>query len=136
MKESRAGPGSEAEVDRGSASVVGAMLMMAAVAAMAVVAAIAHVAVMNCRAATAADLAALSAADAARGLTTGDPCDIATRVARGNGARLVSCTEVPGLAGAIDVDVEVDLNHWVTVLGPARGMARAGPPAEEVSDPP
>ncbi|MDN5605272.1 Rv3654c family TadE-like protein [Rothia sp. HC945] len=135
MKDPRVASCPAGEDDRGSASVVGAMLMMSAVAAVAVVAGIAHVAVMNCRAATAADLAALSAADAARGLTTGDPCDVATSVARGNGARLVSCTEVPGLAGAIDVDVEVDLNSWVKVLGPARGMARAGPPAESSSEP-
>jgi secretion/DNA translocation related TadE-like protein len=76
------------------------------------------------RAGSAADLAALAAAGRA---VVGDPdaCAAATRVARGNGARLVTCTIEQGAVVAVTVAVPVR-------LGPvgryeATGRARAGP---------
>lgn len=76
------------------------------------------------RAASAADLAALAAADAERGLRPGPACAVAERVASLNGAAVGSCTvEVPG--STVRVVVHIDAGApW----GPATGRARAGPP--------
>ncbi|MDP9027719.1 MAG: helicase, partial [Actinomycetota bacterium] len=68
----------------------------------------------------ASDLAALAGADAASGAVTGDPCEVAARVAVAGGARVANC-RVDGLV----VDV--------TVLGSFSGIpltahSRAGPP--------
>lgn len=41
---------------------------------------------------TAAELAALSAADSLSGFRTGHPCEVAAKVARLNSSKLVSCT--------------------------------------------
>jgi secretion/DNA translocation related TadE-like protein len=79
------------------------------------------------RAAAAADLAALAAAQAVRpwpGQAGGDPCGVAGALARANGARLTGC-RVRG--------TEVGVEVAVTVAGPfgrswtAPGRARAGP---------
>ncbi|MCP3426983.1 hypothetical protein NBM05_13430 [Rothia sp. AR01] len=94
------------------------------------VATVGHVAMMNQRAATAADLAALAAADAARGLRDGIPCEEAERTAASNGARMTDCAAAPGIVGGMDVRVSVGLAPAVGFLGPARGLARAGPPPE------
>jgi secretion/DNA translocation related TadE-like protein len=69
----------------------------------------------------AADLAALAAADAASGAIGGAPCEVANRVAEGNGARLTGC-KADGLIVT------------VTVAGsfagiPIEARARAGPPS-------
>lgn len=82
----------------------------------------------NHRAAQAADLAALAAADAARGLTTGDPCGRAEKVAQANRAHLVACALPPGLAGTADIRTSVDIAGPFAFLGPAQGVSRAGPP--------
>ncbi|TQL73647.1 secretion/DNA translocation related TadE-like protein [Enteractinococcus coprophilus] len=51
------------------------------------------------RAAVAADLAALSAADAARGLMIGEPCALAASTVSAHGATLDSCDiSAPGVA--------------------------------------
>lgn len=78
------------------------------------------------KAATAADLAALAAADAARGLAPGDPCAVAGTVAEQHGARITECgigTTGPGTA---IIRVSVDLRG---LLPDATGAARAGPPS-------
>ncbi|MFI5085666.1 MAG: Rv3654c family TadE-like protein [Actinomycetales bacterium] len=77
------------------------------------------------RAATAADLAALAGADAARDLIPGDPCTVAADVAGAHGAELVRC-----LVSGQDLDV-VDVQTRLPLpapLGAASGRARAGPP--------
>lgn len=84
----------------------------------------------NHRAAQAADLAALAAADAARGLTSGDPCDKAREVAQANRASLVACALPPGLTGTVDIRTSADIAGPFAYLGPAQGMARAGPPGQ------
>lgn len=73
------------------------------------------------RARTAADLAALAAADALGNALP--PCPAAERVAEANFARLVSCT--PG-QGAVGVVVEVPV-PWLAGGRPARASARAEP---------
>lgn len=76
------------------------------------------------RAGSGADLAALAAADAARGLTTGRPCDVAAAVAAENDVRLETC-QVVGGGVIVDVATSVPLPPpW----GEATGRSRAGPP--------
>ena len=93
------------------------MIVMLALLFLAQSATLAH------RAAAAADLAALAGADAARGITTGDPCLVATATAEKNDARLLSCS-VTG-PGIVEVTTEL---HQGSPLGAASGRARAGPP--------
>ena len=82
------------------------------------------------RARTAADLAALGGATALSSvLAPGDPCEVAGRVARANGAEVTACT-VTG------EDVTVEVSVGARVLGVARtaaSAARAGP-ADEPAD--
>lgn len=75
------------------------------------------------RAESAADAAALAAADR---LASGDGAasarSAATRTAASNDARLVSCV-CSGTSAA--VVVEVDVPSWLALFGPARGRAKA-----------
>lgn len=82
----------------------------------------------NHRAATAADLAALAGADAARGLTSGQPCAVAAGVAGRNGADLSDCALPSGLSGTVDVRVTIPIEGPFAFLGSAEGLSRAGPP--------
>lgn len=75
------------------------------------------------RAAAAADLAALAAADALRGVTTGEPCLVAAALAARHKATLVNCTE--GADQSVEVSMEMPAGP---ILGAATGRARAGPP--------
>lgn len=83
----------------------------------------------NHRAATAADLAALAGADAARGLSSGQPCTIAAAVAGRNGASLAGCALPSELSGTVDVRVTIPIEGPFAFLGSAEGLSRAGPPA-------
>jgi secretion/DNA translocation related TadE-like protein len=109
--------------ERGSGTVLAAGLALVLVLAMALMLMLAQSAVMASRAASAADLAALAAADALRGLTSGAPCAVAADVAGRHAATLTGCTE--GAGQTIEVRTELLAR---TVLGAARGQARAGPP--------
>jgi secretion/DNA translocation related TadE-like protein len=91
--------------------------------AMAVVLLLAQSAVLASRAASAADLAALAGADALRGVTQGEPCAVAAEVAARHAAVLLSCAE--GRGQTLEVRTELEER---SVLGPATGRARAGPP--------
>lgn len=75
------------------------------------------------RAESAADAAALAAADRlALGDGPGAARDAAAATAVSNRARLVSCA----CAGTVaKVTVEVDLPAWAALFGPARGRAQA-----------
>ncbi|MEA5453795.1 Rv3654c family TadE-like protein [Sinomonas sp. JGH33] len=76
------------------------------------------------RSARVADLAALAAADAERGLVPGGTCPRAIAVARLNGAALVSCeVESPGRIVRVIVTIPAPAG-----LGVAEGRARAGSP--------
>ena len=98
----------------------------------------------NRRASSAADLSALAAADAYRGLAPGDPCKVAEEWAAKNGARLEACT-FPDRPETVEVTVAVPVSGPMSTLGPARARARAGaahplgeraPEVPEVEDPP
>jgi secretion/DNA translocation related TadE-like protein len=109
--------------ERGSGTVLAAGLALVVIMAMALMLLFAQSAVMASRAAAAADLAALAAADALRGITSGDPCTVAAEVAARHAAALISCTEGSGQT----VMVRTELNAR-TLVGAATGQARAGPP--------
>ena len=111
--------------ERGSGTVLAAGLALVVVMALGLVLLLAQSAVMASRAATAADLAALAAADALRGLTDGEPCAVAADVAGRHEATVVSCTA--GAGQTIEVRTELLAR---TTLGPATGHARAGPPPQ------
>lgn len=83
----------------------------------------------NHRAATAADLAALAGADAARGVSSGQPCTVAAAVAGRNGASLAGCALPSELSGTVDVRVTIPIEGPFAFLGSAEGLSRAGPPA-------
>ncbi len=73
------------------------------------------------RAAVAADLAALSAADAARGLMIGEPCALAASTVSAHGATMVACDiSSPGVA-YIEVQVASPIGLAATA------ESRAGP---------
>lgn len=109
--------------ERGSGTILAAGLGLVLLAAMAVTLLLAQSTVLASRAATAADLAALAGADALRGITTGEPCALAAEVAARHAALLLSCAEGPGQT----LEVRTELGER-SVLGPATGRARAGPP--------
>jgi secretion/DNA translocation related TadE-like protein len=109
--------------ERGSGTVLGLTLGAVVALLLAAVLLLAQAGVMASRAASAADLSALAAADAARGLTSGQPCAVAADVAGRHSAKLTSCNV---LGGGV-VEVATELAHafdW----GAATGRARAGPP--------
>lgn len=84
------------------------------------------------KAATAADLAALAGADAARSLVPGEPCAVAGQTATVNNAVLTECTRqgVRGEIVKIVVKVPVSMVGWLPPLSHAVAVARAGPPPQ------
>ncbi|MBT2567734.1 hypothetical protein J7I84_14740 [Arthrobacter sp. ISL-85] len=109
--------------ERGSGTVLAAVLALVVMTAMAVMLLLAQSAVLASRAAAAADLAALAGADALRGITVGEPCTVAAEVAGRHAATVLSCSE--GAGQTIEVRTELG-GH--PLLGAATGRARAGPP--------
>lgn len=79
-------------------------------------------AVSAARAGAAADLAALSAADAFRGLHPADPCALAEQTALRHGAAVTQCELQEGGTVLVSLSLSTAL-PW-----PAEGTARAGPP--------
>ncbi|WP_082566633.1 Rv3654c family TadE-like protein [Arthrobacter sp. Soil764] len=119
----RCRPGTGDGRERGSGTVLAAGLALVVMTAMALMLLLAQSAVLASRAAAAADLAALAAADALRGITTGQPCSVAADVAARHGATVPSCSEGAGQT----VEVRTELVDR-SLLGAATGHARAGPP--------
>ena len=78
------------------------------------------------RAATAADLSALAAADRSLGRAGGAPCAAAGSVAGANGADLTACAVEDD--GSVSVAVSVGLPRPWHGLGTATARARAGRP--------
>lgn len=109
--------------ERGSGTVLALGLGLVVIMAVVLLLLLAQSAVAASRAAAAADLAALAAADAARGITSGEPCAVAREVALKNGADMVACSEGPDAS----VQVRTELGAG-PILGAATGLARAGPP--------
>ena len=109
--------------ERGSGTVLALGLGLVVIMAAVLLLLLAQSAVAASRAAAAADLAALAAADAARGITSGEPCVVAGDVARMNNATILTCSEGP--EGTVQVRAELSAGP---LLGAATGLARAGPP--------
>ncbi|WP_336885419.1 Rv3654c family TadE-like protein [Arthrobacter sp. FW306-2-2C-D06B] len=107
----------------GSGTILAVALGLAVMICMAAAFMLAQAVAMGHRAASAADLAALAGADAARGLTTGDPCVVASETAARQGASLSACTV--GEGGIVEIRTELDRG---AVFGTATGRSRAGPP--------
>lgn len=110
----------------GAGTVLAVGLVFAILVLMVMMLALGQTAVAAAKAATAADLSALAAADAYRGISTGPPCQIAGEVAGRHGAALTECT----LAGDQSVLVKVSVKTALPWL--STGMARAGPPPDTV----
>lgn len=118
------GPSSPRRRDAGSATVLAVALASVLVGGLLVVGQLGRAAAISQQAATAADLAALSAASAFLSLR-GDPCDRGAQVARLNGADAVSCLITHPAAGA-EVEVTVRSAERVWPVGAMQRSARAG----------
>lgn len=124
---------------RGSGTVLALALIMVLLTLLGAIQALSLVAVSSAQAARGADLSALAGADAARGLTAGDPCAVARAVAARNRVEVTSCT-VTGTHGtevlvrsAVPILPGRFLNIEASGLGDLSGLvsrstARAGPP--------
>ncbi|RAM39153.1 hypothetical protein DBZ45_00985 [Arthrobacter globiformis] len=119
----RRNPVLEVGSERGSGTVLAAGLGMVLVMVMSLLLLLAQASAAASRAAAAADLAALAAADALRGVSAGEPCLVAAAVAARHKAKLTSCT--PGGDQSVEVSTELTAGP---LLGVATGRARAGPP--------
>lgn len=113
------------EREQGSGTILVIALVLIVLVLTGVVVLLVQATVGSAKAATAADLAALAGADAARDLIVGEPCAVATEVATRNHAVLVNCSVSGAEADIVDVQTRVDLP---APLGPASARARAGPP--------
>ena len=111
--------------EEGSGTVLALAIIAALLVLTVVIAGLIGVVSANRRASAAADLSALAAADAYRGLTEGDPCAVAAELAERHGAHLESCT-FPDRPETVEVTVAVPVAGPMGVLGPARVRARAG----------
>ena len=111
--------------EEGSGTVLALTIIAALLVVTVVIAGLIGVVSANRRASTAADLSALAAADAYRGLTEGDPCAVAADLAERHGAHLESCT-FPDRPETVEVTVAVPVAGLMGALGPARVRARAG----------
>lgn len=115
----------EEKPEEGSGTVLALTIIAALLVLTVVIAGLIGVVSANRRASAAADLSALAAADAYRGLTEGDPCAVAAELAERHGAHLESCT-FPERPETVEVTVAVPVVGPMGVLGPARVRARAG----------
>ena len=115
----------EERPEEGSGTVLALTIIAALLVLTVVIAGLIGVVSANRRASAAADLSALAAADAYRGLTEGDPCAVATDLAKLHGAHLESCT-FPDRPKTVEVTVAVPVAGPMSALGPARVRARAG----------
>lgn len=111
--------------ERGAGTVLMAGFALALLILVAGAALLMQGAVSASRAATAADLSALAAADAARGLREGEPCVLALEVAEKQGAQLESCATESSAGDTYVITTTVSAG---ALLPPATGAARAGPP--------
>lgn len=124
----------EEQPEEGSGTVLALTIIAALLVLTVVIAGLIGVVSANRRASAAADLSALAAADAYRGVTEGNPCAVAADLAERHGAHLESCT-FPDRPETVEVTVAVPVAGPMGMLGPARVRARAGAerPEEEQS---
>lgn len=109
--------------DEGAGTVLGIIMITIATVMIVVAVGVGQILVGRSRAATAADMSALSAANAL--WSGGEPCEVAARAAEGQGAHLISC-DVGGDAGE-DVLVQVGVDVGMPFLPDMIQSARAGP---------
>ncbi|RJN33193.1 hypothetical protein D3250_01720 [Nesterenkonia natronophila] len=120
--------------ERGSGTIVALGLIAALMTLLALVVILGAASAAKTQAGRASDLAALAAADTARGLNSGDPCTVAEQVAQRNGSMLAECTvggEFPTeVTVTVAREVESALLPDALPLGPltATVSSRAGPP--------
>ncbi|GAA4284633.1 hypothetical protein GCM10022261_21640 [Brevibacterium daeguense] len=110
--------------DRGSSTVVSVAVGAAALGLTVGLGLGAQAFLAHARVDSAADLAALAAADAARGITPGEPCAVAQETAEHGGAEITECIARPDL-GTAKVVAEIDLP---SPLGSVSATAVAGTP--------
>ncbi|MDO5618561.1 Rv3654c family TadE-like protein [Kocuria sp.] len=128
--------GGPSDADSGAGTVFALSTILVAIFLLGVVLLVGQAAIVKHRAGNVADLSALAAADVARGLMPGDPCDMARRVAESNDAELLECALVEPELTTVDVQVGVDLTGVLAPLGQAKNISRAGPPENSpFSDP-
>lgn len=110
--------------DRGAGSVLAVGVCAVMVVGALVVGALGQAVVARHAVSSAADLAALAAADR---LAAGhvDGCAVAARVVTAHGSRLTGCRADPD--GSVTVTADRDLAGALSRMGPARASARAGP---------
>ena len=113
--------------EEGSGTVLALTIIAALLVLTVVIAGLIGVVSANRRASAAADLSALAAADAYRGLTEGDPCAVAAELAERHGAHLESCT-FPDRPETVEVTVAVPVAGPMGMLGlrgcvPAPGLS-------------
>lgn len=118
--------------ERGSGTMLSLGLGLVLVIAVLLVVLLGQAASLASRAAAAADLSALAAADAARGLRDGDPCTVAAEIASRDGAQLDSC-ELQGPSRDV-AEIRTSVGS-VFGVGRGEGRARAGPPPEDGGGP-
>ncbi len=119
----RAGTGGG--TDRGAGTVLMAGMATVLLILLAALLLIVQAAVGASRAATAADLAALAGADAARELIPGQPCGVAADVVARHHCVLISCILEGTDQDIVEITTSLDLpGPW----GAAEGHSRAGPP--------
>lgn len=117
---------------RGSGTVLMLAVVCVAALGLLVVLMFSAVAQAGAKAGTAADLAALAAADAARLLLTGDPCAVAAATTVANDATLAGCSRQGPRGEIVTVRVQVPVTPvgWLPPLTLAHSVARAGPPPQ------
>ncbi|KAA9395308.1 hypothetical protein FCK90_02570 [Kocuria coralli] len=116
--------------DHGGGTVLGLTVVLVSIFLLGAVLLVGQAAILKHRAGNVADLAALAAADTARGLVPGDPCETARSVAEENSATLHSCALVEPELTTVDITVGIDLPGVLSPLGQAEGISRAGPPSD------
>ncbi|MBD3689576.1 Rv3654c family TadE-like protein [Nanchangia anserum] len=111
----------------GSGTVLMVGLLAVAVALSLAIGAFAGVSVAKARAQSAADCAALAAAQVAGGLGDASPCAVAGEAAARNGARLLSCEQTGwDVRVRVERDVVVGAQAWTV-----HARSRAGPATAE-----
>ena len=127
------GGGRPADGERGAGTALLLGVALAVVLLLAGILLMAQALVASARASTAADLSALAAADAVRGLRPANPCGLADETAGRNGARMGECL-LDEAAGTATVTVRVPVPALAGMA--VTGTAHAGPPAAGVVDGP
>lgn len=126
-------PRSPEKSEEGSGTVLAVGIVAALLILAVVIVGFAGVSVANRRAAQAADLSALAAADALRGITPGDPCEVAAHVAHDNNAKLLGCA-LADRPETVDIRVSSAVHGPFAFLGDAHGTSRAGAPHPEAGE--